>query len=158
MVGQDETVKQELKGMSESDDENCFTIGLNRLLKSKFGNLKLRDIPAKTAIYAYGKSCNDWVFYGAGEDGYVSRCKAIEHRDLDAKCSVNVYGAKMVEVIKSMSPDGTITLNQSDEDGGSFYIWFSVKTDGKATLKEAVAYVEKIEENIEKQANALLNQ
>lgn len=160
MAAQDETLRQELQKMSEGDDENCFTIDLNRLLESKFGNLRLCEIPAKTAIYSYDEFGNDWVFNSAGEIGYISRCKAITSDNWDYTYSVKTYGSKMIEVINSWSSDEKVVMNESDsgdEDRRNFYIWYFVKIDGKATLKEAVSYGEKIEQTLEKQTHTLLN-
>jgi hypothetical protein len=159
MATQDNEVKKALQKISEYYDENCVMIDLNNLLESQFGKLKYRDIPAGVVIVAFDEFCNQWVFNDVEKKGYIHRTKAIPYYDWNHKYSVKTFGLKLIEVIKSWSAEGTVALDEgdNDRDGENFYVWYFVKIDENATLSEVISYDEKIEKILESQTEALLS-
>jgi hypothetical protein len=135
-------------------------IDLHCLLKSKYGKLRLSELPVGAVIVAYDDFCNNWVFNDGEKKGYISRCKAIPYYDWSHKYSVKTYGLKMIEVIKSWSAEGTVAMDEgdNDKDGQNFYIWYFVKIDEATTLREAISYGENLERILESQTEALLSE
>jgi hypothetical protein len=155
MTEQDNELKRILQRMSENDDEKCLMIYLHDL-QSKFGNLRLSELPTDASIVAHDDFCNNWFLNDGEKKGYIHRCKAIPYYGWNHKYTVKTYGLKMIEVIKSWSIDGTVAIDGDSDDCENLYVWYFVRTDENATLNEAIYYGEKLERILESQVEALL--
>ena len=152
--------RRALLHIAEYDDEDHMMFDLYQLLDSDCAKLKLSNLPKDIQIVIHDDFCNQWILNDNEKKGYINRLKAIPYYDWNPKYSVKTYGLKMIEVMKSWPPEGTVIPDENpdhDREGENFYIWYDVKISDDATIEEAIAYEQNLEKIFESQTETLLS-
>jgi hypothetical protein len=153
-------VKKEIESVSDSCENNGYTLSKNKVLTSKLANIKLSLIPKNItlkiddSIAEFEESA--WIL-NAGED-YAVRYKALRYNKWTNKFSVDTFGDEMVKVIKAMSINRNVRFDSVEKDPDySYDLWYDVFTDKDLTIKELIGALAKIDQEIKNQTETTLN-